>query len=116
MTLLTSESELKQSIFNENDPRLHVIDLFSQWCGPCQQMVTIFKSLTLTIDFFDDRVNIVQVDRELNKDFAAKYPATSKPLFLFYKQGALQKTLEGCNSPEILRTIDALIPPVKEDD
>ena len=116
VSLVGSEAEFRQSVVNENDRRLHVVDVFSQWCGPCQQMVPTFKSLQLNIESFDDRLNIVQVERAFVKEFASKYPSSSKPLFMFFKQGVCQKVVEGCSAPVILKTINALIPPVLEDD
>ena len=116
VSLLTSEAEFRQIVLNESDRRLHIVDVFSQWCGPCQQMLPSFKALQLNIDRFDDRLNIVQIERGFVKEFAAKYPASSKPLFLFFKQGACQKVIEGCSAPVILKAIDALLPPVVEDD
>ena len=116
VSLLSSEAEFRQTVVNDKDRRLHIVDVYSQWCGPCQQIIPTFKSLQMSIDSFDDRLNIVQVERALAKEFVAKYQPSSKPLFLFFKHGVCEKIVEGCSAPVMLKTIDSLIPPVLEDD
>ena len=116
VTLVSSESEFRNHVTNEKDRRLHLVDVFSKWCGPCQQMVPSFKALKMTFDNFDERIDIIQVDNEMAKEFTTKYPASSKPLFLFFRNGEVQKVIEGCNAPEILKTINALIPPISDDE
>ena len=112
--MIASEDEFRSSVLNESDRRLHLVDVYASWTGPCQQMVPTFKSLQVTIDYFDERVNIVQVDQDLVKDFS-HYTKTSKPRFLFYKEGKLAQTIEGCQAPEILKAVNALLPPVSDE-
>ena len=114
--MVSSETDFHNQVTNEKDRRLHLVDVFSKWCGPCQQMVPSFKALKMSLDNFDDRINIIQVDKDIAKEFASKYQASSKPLFIFFKQGAVQKIIEGCNAPEILKTINALVPPISDDE
>ena len=114
ISVIASEDEFKSTVLNESDRRLHVIDLHAGWSGPCQQMVPTFKSLQVTIDYFDERVNIVQVDHDYVKDFGS-YSKTSKPRFLFFKGGKLLQAIEGCQAPEILKAVSALLPPVSDE-
>ena len=115
ITVISSEIDFKARVMNDNDPKLYVVDVYSQWCGPCQQMGPTFKSLVLSVTSFDERLGFIQVERTFAKDFAGNYPATSRPLFLFIRQGAVLKAIQGCNAPEIIETINQLIPPLKDD-
>lgn len=111
-----NEEDFRAIIENPDDKRLHIVDVFTNWCGPCQQMVPTFKNLQVNIDMFEDRVTIIQVDRETVNEYKEKFPFTSKPRFLFYQRGQLIKEIDGVNAPEILRTIDQYIPSVDQED
>merc|ERR1719160_2341970 len=111
-----NEEDLRALIENTEDKRLHIVDVFTAWCGPCQQMVPTFKNLQVNVDFFEDRVTITQMDRDTIPEYKEKYAFTSKPMFLFYKGGTMIKEISGLNAPEILRTIDEFIPATAEDD
>jgi len=73
-------------------------------------MVPTFKNLQVNVDNFEDRCQVLQVDRELVEEFKEKYTATSKPRFLFYFGGQVMSEIEGMNAPAILRAIDEFIP------
>eukprot|EP00746_Dinoflagellata_sp_MGD_P003391 gnl/MRDRNA2_/MRDRNA2_106591_c0_seq1.p1 gnl/MRDRNA2_/MRDRNA2_106591_c0~~gnl/MRDRNA2_/MRDRNA2_106591_c0_seq1.p1 ORF type:complete len:124 (+),score=26.69 gnl/MRDRNA2_/MRDRNA2_106591_c0_seq1:92-463(+) len=111
-----NEEDLRALIENPDDKRLHIVDVYTNWCGPCQQMVPTFKNLQVNIDFFEDRVTITQIDRDTIPEFKEKYPFTSKPRFLFYQHGNQIKEIEGLNAPEILRTVDEFIPSTEAED
>lgn len=105
-----NEEEFRNWIENESTKKLIIVDVFTNWCGPCAQMVPTFKNLQVNVDNFDDRCQVLQVDRELVEEFKEKYTATSKPRFLFYFGGQMVCEVEGLNAPAILRAIDENIP------
>ena len=120
---ISSTDEFRALVSNPKDKRLHIVDLFAGWAGPCLQMVPTFKGLQLSIDFFDDRVSIVQVKQDLGipvvcdiKGEDAGEKQSSKPKFLFFKGGKLLREIDGCNAPEILATINKLIPNVDDEE
>lgn len=102
--------EYKAITENPTDKKLFVVDLYATWCGPCVQLLPTWKSLQQNIDMFEDRCLLLQVDISVVKGFE-DYPQTSKPHFLFLKDGQLLKEVEYLDSPQILRCIDENIPP-----
>merc|ERR1719160_2332227 len=94
-----NEEDLRALIENTEDKRLHIVDVFTAWCGPCQQMVPTFKNLQVNVDDFENRVTITQVDRETIPEYKEKYAFTSKPRFSFYQKGNLIKDIDGMNAP-----------------
>lgn len=108
-----NEDEFKSWVEDETNKKLVIVDVFTNWCGPCAQMVPTFKNLQVNVDNFDDRCQVLQVDREFVEEFRDKYEATSKPRFLFYLGGQLVSEIEGLNAPAILRAIDEFIPSIE---
>mmetsp|Transcript_50165 Transcript_50165/g.129384 ORF Transcript_50165/g.129384 Transcript_50165/m.129384 type:complete len:131 (+) Transcript_50165:80-472(+) len=109
--------EFSALVKDEADKRLHIVDVFTHWCGPCASLVPTFKNLQVNIDQFEDRVTVTQIDRtemekvdpETHKD---RFPETSKPRFLFYKAGQEIAYVEGLKAPEILKFINENMPPL----
>merc|ERR1712194_168283 len=55
--------DYKAQIAKTDDKRLHIVDVFTTWCGPCLSIVPTFKNLQINIDAFEDRCTITQLDR-----------------------------------------------------
>jgi len=111
-----NEDEFRAMVEDENGAaykKLMIVDVYTNWCGPCAQMVPTFKNLQVNVDNFEDRCQVLQVDREMIEEFKEKYTATSKPRFLFYLQGQMVAEIDGLNAPAILRTIDEFIPSIE---
>jgi len=94
----------------ENDPRLILVDLYSEWCGPCVQMTPTLKTLIVNIDSFERRVCPISMERTVVPSLAEKYPESSKPRFLFYEHGKCVEVIERVDAPAILRAIDEYMP------
>ncbi|CEM21247.1 unnamed protein product [Vitrella brassicaformis CCMP3155] len=112
---VSDEETFKSIVFSNEDPRLHIVDVYTQWCGPCNQMMPLFKSLSINVDFFEERVNILQVCAATIGDFE-KYEGTSQPTFLLYREGSLVAEVKGANAPVLLKTIDQNLPPPPDTD
>ena len=105
--------QFQSIIQNENDKKLHIVDVFTSWCGPCVSMVPTFKNLQVNVDYFEDRCTITQVDRTMVPEYEERFPSTSKPRFLFYKFGQEVCFVEGLKAPEILSFINENLPAPK---
>jgi len=105
---LTSKEEFDNML--ETEKRLLVVDVYSEWCGPCVQMTPTFQTLTVSIEAFTSRVHLVCIERKLHPDLAEKYPESSKPQFLFYDKGKCVNEIDRVDAPAILRTIEEYIP------
>ncbi|CAK0846629.1 unnamed protein product [Prorocentrum cordatum] len=96
--------------------KLHIVDVYTKWCGPCNAMVPTFKNLQVNVDAFEDRCTISQVERNMLDEYRERFPDTSKPRFLFYKEGQEVNFVEGVKAPEILEIIEKNLPPLEVDD
>jgi len=97
--------QFKNRIAAEADKKLHIVDVYTEWCGPCMALVPTFKNLQITVDFFEDRATITQIERSALPEYKERFQPTSKPRFLFYKGGQEVHYVDGLKAPEILRFI-----------
>lgn len=65
LTTVIRDLEHFQTIFNERNPKLVVIDVHPAWSGPCEALMPFYKNLqTNVIDEFEKRIDIILVDQE----------------------------------------------------
>ncbi len=50
--------------YNENNKKLLVVDIFSQWSGPCELMNPTYKYLAQNFDDFEKRIELGQMEFE----------------------------------------------------
>jgi thioredoxin 1 len=96
VTPVTSES-FKKEVLEEQLPV--VVDVYAQWCGPCQMMTPVFEELSETLE---GTYKFVKLDLDESRDLAITYGVASIPTFLFFKQGALVGSIVGYKTKEEL--------------
>ena len=69
-------------LINQNKPVL--VDFFADWCGPCKMMNPILKEVK---DALGDRVSIIKINVDTNKQLAAKYQVRGVPTLILFKAG-----------------------------
>ncbi|CAK0807810.1 unnamed protein product [Prorocentrum cordatum] len=106
----------QKQISDKTCKKLHIVDVYTAWCGPCLSIVPTLNNLQVSVDFFSDRCTITQVDRTLVSEFAERFASTSKPCFLFYRGGQEVNLVEGVKMPEILKFIHRNLPEVESED
>ena len=76
---------------------LVVIDFFATWCGPCKKIAPFFEQLA------DEYVKItfLKVDVDESEELVEKYNIQAMPTFVFLKDGAVVKKVEGANIQEL---------------
>jgi thiol-disulfide isomerase/thioredoxin len=98
----TEEAFVSKILEHPDKAKLLVLDVFTEWCGPCKELIPTFKSLQMNTDFFDDRVQIFTVERSVYPDFKERFPVTSQPKFLLYKGGEEIMEIIGVDAPKLL--------------
>lgn len=84
--------ELREVI---NNNELVVVDLYADWCNPCQELMPIVEELSneVTVPFY--KVNIDEVPEV--KDFTG---AKAIPMILIYKNGVKREFSFGVTTKE----------------
>mmetsp|Transcript_64435 Transcript_64435/g.153826 ORF Transcript_64435/g.153826 Transcript_64435/m.153826 type:complete len:127 (+) Transcript_64435:66-446(+) len=108
--------DFKATLYKEGCKKLHIVDVYTAWCGPCLSIVPTFKNLQLNVDAFEDRCTITQAERNVLPEYEERFPETSKPRFLFYKGGEEVMQIEGLKAPEILKFIEENLPAIETEE
>ncbi|MBD2460144.1 thioredoxin [Oscillatoria sp. FACHB-1407] len=75
-----------------NSESLFVVDCTASWCGPCKLIAPLIDQLA---DTYGDRVKVLKLDLDSNKEVAKRYGIRSIPAVMFFTQGDVAETLVG---------------------
>ncbi len=76
---------------------LFVVDCTASWCGPCKLIAPLIDQLA---DEYADRVKVLKLDLDSNKEVAKRYSIRSIPAVMFFRQGEVAETLVGAKKYE----------------
>ena len=88
------------SLIKENRPV--VVDFHATWCGPCKAQAPILKEIA---EEFGERVRVIKIDVDRNRDLAGRYEIQSVPTLMVFKSGQLKYKQAGVHSKAQLLTI-----------
>ncbi|MDQ3073633.1 MAG: thioredoxin [Bacteroidota bacterium] len=61
-----------------------LVDFYANWCGPCKAMAPVLEDIAGSMG---DRVKILKIDTDTNKEAAAKFSIQGIPTFILFKDG-----------------------------
>jgi len=70
------------AIINSEKPVL--IDFFATWCGPCKTLAPILKNVK---DNLGERITIIKIDVDKNKQLASQYQVRGVPTMILFQNG-----------------------------
>ncbi len=76
---------------------LLVVDCTAAWCGPCKLIAPLIDQLA---DQYNDRVKVLKLDLDANKEVAKRYGIRSIPAVMFFVKGEVAETLIGAKKYE----------------
>jgi thioredoxin 1 len=74
-----------QEIINSGKPVL--VDFYADWCGPCKMMAPILKE---TKDAFGDKVTIIKIDVDRNREVAQQFQIQGIPTLILFQNGQVK--------------------------
>lgn len=94
-----------------------MVEVFSEWAGPCKSVLPTFRRIRLEKD---DEAALtfltVNADKCNLLEPAKEHRGKSEPLFLLYRNGQLKVKIEGANTPMLSSQILVWTPPNAEVD
>ncbi len=84
-----------------------LVDFYANWCGPCKFTSPIIDDIK---DEYSNRLNVIKIDVDSNRELALKYNIKSIPTIILFKNGEIKETIKGATQKlEITSAIDRLI-------
>lgn len=82
-----------------------LVDFYADWCEPCKWLDVILQDVA---DHFGDRLKIVKIDTEKNKEIADSFTVKSVPTLLLFKDGTQIWRYKGfMNTQETIKLLEA---------
>jgi len=75
-----------ESIVNQRDGKLVLVDFYADWCGPCQSMMPLVQKVAKE---HGKKLNVFKINIDKNQGLAANLNIRSVPTFLLYREGKI---------------------------
>lgn len=98
MALSITQDNFEAEIIKSTRPV--IIDVYAQWCGPCQHMAPLFEELEKELGSI---YTFAKLDVDKAREISIQYGVTSIPTFLFIKGGKVIAKETGYMSKESLK-------------
>lgn len=79
-----------------------IVDFWAVWCAPCKMIAPILKKIA---NEKAGKIIIVQIDVDVNQEWAMKYKVQGIPTTLFFYKGKLVHRQVGAYPEKTLNTI-----------
>lgn len=84
-----------------------LVDFFSTTCGPCKMLSFVLGDVEKALG---DKVKILKVDFDKNKDLTAKYEVKGYPTLILLKDGVEMKRMAGLQQkPAIVKALEEIL-------
>ncbi len=98
MPITITKENYEQEVISSKQPV--IIDVYADWCGPCQQMMPIFEELEKEMSNYI----FVKLNVDESRELAIQFGVTSIPTFVFIKDGQVVGKETGYMSKEDFKT------------
>ena len=75
-----------ESIVNQRDGKLVLVDFYADWCGPCQSMMPTVQKIAKE---HGSKLSVVKINIDKNPSLATNLNVRSVPMFILYREGKI---------------------------
>ncbi|MBW6502439.1 MAG: thioredoxin [Bacteroidales bacterium] len=79
-----------------------LVDFSAEWCGPCRMMKPVLEQLKQRMG---DKIKILKVDVDRNRELAYKYNINSVPTLMLFHEGVSRWTGVGVITSDKLENV-----------
>lgn len=84
-----------------------LVDFWAPWCGPCKTIAPVVEDLA---NQYGDKIKVVKVNVDHNKEAAMRYNVRGIPNLILFKNGESQEQIVGAVAKqELINAIDKLV-------
>jgi len=85
-----------------NDTKPVIVDFHALWCGPCKVQSPILKEIAAELG---ERVRVIKIDIDQNKELADRYRIQSVPTLMIFKNGEIKYKQSGVHTKQQLMNV-----------
>lgn len=85
-----------------NDTKPVIVDFHALWCGPCKVQSPILKEIAAE---YGERVRVIKIDVDQNKELADRYRIQSVPTLMIFKNGEIKYKQSGVHTKQQLMNV-----------
>ena len=100
-----NDDSFEQEVLNSDVPVL--VDFWAPWCGPCKTIGPVVEELAQQ---YGDKLKVVKINVDDNKEAAMKYNVKGIPNLILFKGGESQEQIVGAVAKqELIKAIDKVV-------
>jgi thioredoxin 1 len=97
MMPIFNDANFEQEVVEASKIKPVIVDFFAPWCGTCKMMEPIIEEIA---EENKEQVLVVKVNAEESPIASEKYNVMSLPVIALFKNGQLEKSINGIQSKE----------------
>lgn len=100
MAIIINDANYKKEVEQSAKPVL--LDVYADWCPPCQMMAPIFEELA---NEYGDKYTFAKLNVDDARDISIQLGVSSIPTFIFFKDGKIAGKATGYKSKEEMKEL-----------